>query len=283
MENIIFKNIYNKVDNTTKNINNYFDNIDYFNNGIFDILYQIPKYNLIIYIFIVFLFFRFIDSYDIKLNNIFALMIVVIFMYFVLNIKKKNNDYIKNNNNIKLKFLHKLMFDSEYSMVNSDILLIKPENSLFKSYLYKDTQIIELYYSMRNYSQFNISAYVNSLIHTNNVIGLEDDNKLKVNNSYENYQLAIDETKKAMNELNSIIYNLPSTKISYNKFKNDLQLLHKFLNSYIRSMGERLKNNNRILENITIDYTPDNFYDSYFVISPDVTKENDYISTFDMY
>jgi uncharacterized protein YkuJ len=45
MGDIIFKNIYNKINQSTKNINNYFDNIDYYNINIYDILYKIPKYN----------------------------------------------------------------------------------------------------------------------------------------------------------------------------------------------------------------------------------------------
>ena len=55
MSDIIFQNLFHKINLSTNNINSYFENIDYYNTNFYDILSKNPKYNLIIYILIVFL------------------------------------------------------------------------------------------------------------------------------------------------------------------------------------------------------------------------------------
>jgi hypothetical protein len=97
-----------------------------------------------------------------------------------------------------------------------------------------------------------------------------------------NYSIAIDESKKALNELNSIIYNLPSTKVSYIKFNKSIKTLHKLLNRHILDMSILLKNKNKQIE-IDMFKMPDNFYDEYFSINSNDTKTNNYMSIYNMY
>ena len=47
-------------------------------------------------------------------------------------------------------------------------------------------------------------------------------------------------------------------------------------------MSTDFKNDNKTKE-LNNYGMPDSFFDSYFVISPDCTKEKDYISTYQMY
>jgi hypothetical protein len=172
--------------------------------------------------------------------------------------------------------------DYTWDFEKENNLLLKPINSNNKSYLYLNPLIVEFFYNIRNYSQYNISSYVNSLLHTNNVIGIDYQSRIGLYNKYDNYEVAITESKKALNELNSIIYNLPSSLISYNKFKDSIKILHGLLNQHLRKISILFKNTNK-LEDINIEKMPDNFYDSNFFISSDDTKTKEYISTFNMY
>jgi hypothetical protein len=283
MEGFIFKNLLNKINNSSDDINSYFKNYDLYNTNIYDILSKIPKYNIVVYIFIVFLIYNFINKLEIRLNEILVWIICILLIYLLIN-----KDYtqfiqytiVKKN---QLEFLHKLMFDDytwDYEKKNN--LLLKPINTDNKSYLYLNPLIVEFFYNIREYSQYNISSYVNSLLHTNNVIGFEYQSRIGLNNKYDNYEVAVVETKKALNELNSLIYNLPSSLPSYNKFKDSIKILHGLLNQHLVDMSIIFKNTNK-LSDINFEKMPDDFYDNNFLISPDDTKTKGYISTYNMY
>jgi len=283
MDGFIFKNLLNKINNSSDDINTYFKNSDLYNTNIYDILTKIPKYNIIVYIFIIFLIYNFINRLEIRLNEILVWIICILLIYLL--IKKDYTQFIqytvvKNN---QLEFLHKLMFDDyTWSYEKKNNLLLKPINTDNKSYLYLNPLIVDFFYNIREYSQYNISSYVNSLLHTNNVIGFEYESRIGLNNKYDNYEVAIEESKKALNELNSIIYNLPSSLITYNKLKDSIKILHSLLNQHLIDMSILFKNTNKI-NDINVEKMPDNFYDNNFFISPDDTKTKDYISTYNMY
>lgn len=283
MSGIIFENIINKINDSTQNINTYFDNIDLYNTNIYDIIDKIPKYNIVIYIFIIFLIFNFVSRLNIRLNEILTWMICILLIYFL--IKKDYTQFIlytqvKKN---QLNFLHKLAFNNknvDYAKINN--IIVKPIGNDQKSYLYLNPLIVQFFFNIREYSQYNVSSYIDSIIHSNNVIGLDYQSKIGINRTYLNYELAMEETKKALNELNSVIYSIPSTTESYNKFDKSVKVLHGLLNKHIYDMSVLFKNENKT-NDITISTMPDNFYDSYFKISADDTKTSDYISTFNMY
>jgi hypothetical protein len=282
MDSIIFKNIYDKISTSASNINGYFDNIDYYNNNIYDILYKIPKYNIIIYIFLIAIIYNFINRLKIRLNEIFTFLFCILVIYLL--IKKDYTEFIKYTQYKKsqLNFLHKLIFNNkewDYAKYNS--VFIKPTGNE-KSYLYLNPVIVELFYNIREYSQYNISSYINSIIHCNNVIAIEYQSKIGLNRTYLNYEMAIEEKKKALNEINSIIYNLPLIKISYNKLKDTIKTLHGLLNKHIQTLGEIFKNDNKVNE-INMFSMPDNFYDDHYLISSNDTGLSDYNSTYNMY
>ena len=201
-------------------------------------------------------------------------------------IKKDYSEFISYTNVKKeqLDFLHSIMFagkdDSEYE--KSDNVIIKPDNPQQKTYLYMNPVLVELFFNIREYSQYNISAFSNCLIHCNNVLAIDYQSKIGLNDAFYNYDTAVLEVKKALNELNSVIYNLPSTKVSYNKFSNVINMLHGILNKHIKDIGILYINLNKTKDIDLFSY-PDNFYDEYFKISFDDTKTRDYISTYDMY
>jgi hypothetical protein len=282
MENIIFQNIYDKISSSASNINGYFNNIDYYNDNIYDILYKIPKYNIIIYIFLIAIIYNFINRLNIRLNEILTFLFCVLIIYLL--VKRDYTEFIKYTQYKKsqLNFLHKLIFnnkDWEYAKHNS--VFIKPTGD-DKSYLYLNPVIVELFYNIREYSQYNISSYINSIIHCNNVIAIEYQSKIGLDRDYMNYEMAIEETKKALNELSAIIYNLPLTKSSYSKLNDSVKILHGLLNKHIQNIGELFKNDNKV-NDINMFSMPDNFYDNYFLIMANDTKTESYNSTYNLY
>jgi hypothetical protein len=281
MDTIIFQNIYDKVSNSANNINNYFDNIDYYNNNIYDIIDKLPKYNIIIYIFIITIIYAIISRFQIRLNEILTFLFCLLVIYLLIN--KDYKEFIKYTQYKKdqLNFLHKLMFNNNWEYAKHNSIISKP-NKNKKSYLYLNPVIVELFYNIREYSQYNVSSYVNSLLHCNNVLGIEYEANIGLDRDYLNYEMAVQETKKALNELNSIVYNLPLDKISYKKLKESTTLLHELLNKNIKNISILCKNDNKKTE-INMFSMPDNFYDDYFIISSDDTKTSDYHSTFNMF
>ena len=283
MSSIIFQNIIDKINTSSNNINSYFENSDYYNTNIYDIYTKIPKSNIIIYIFIVFILFNFISRLEIRLNEIMTFLVSVILIYILF--KKDYSEFIKYTNVKKnqLNFLHELMFNSkdvDYAKL-SDIFF-KPVGHNDKSFLYLNPLIVQFFYNLRNFSQINISAYINSIIHCNNVIALSYQSTIGINRTYLNYELAIEETKKALNDFNSFIYNITSAERSYNKLKDSIKILHSLLNKHISDMAVIFKNENKMGE-MSIDKRPDSFYDMYFKIGEDDTKRLDYMSVYDLY
>lgn len=281
-ENIIFKNIFDKISESSDNINNYFKNIDKYDTNIYDIISTLPKYNLIIYIFIIFLIYNFVSKLEIRLNEILIFLICIILIYFL--IKKDHSKFIEFTDikKVQLDYIHSLIFNKKFQYSIKLDSIMKPPNIINISYLYLNIPLVDFYYNIRENSRYNISGYLNSIIHSNNVIGLDYQSEIGLNRTYLNYQTAIDETKQALNELNSCIYNLPSTIISYNKFNDSIKILHGLLNQHILNMSEIFKNNNKI-KDINIYSKPDNFYEDYFIIADDDTKMKDYMSVFNMF
>jgi hypothetical protein len=93
MEDIIFKNVLDNINKTSNNINNYFDNADTYNTNIYDIIKKLPKSNIIIYIFIVFILFNFFARLNIRLNEVLVTLISFVLIYFL--IKKDYSDFIE--------------------------------------------------------------------------------------------------------------------------------------------------------------------------------------------
>lgn len=283
MEGLIFSNIINKITDSAQGVSNIIENKDLYNNNIYDIISKLPKYNIIIYIIIIFIIYNFVGRLEIRLNEILVWIICIVLIYILL--KKDYTQFIKYtiSKKIQLNFLHKIMFeDYTWSYETESNLLVKPISQDNKSYLYLNPVLIEFFYNIREYSQYNQSSYVHCLLHCNNVIGFDYQSKIGLSFEYSNYQVAIEEKNKALNELNTIIYSLPNSLIAYNKFKDSVNILHQILNKHIENMAILFKNNNRITE-INLYSMPDNFYDSNFFISSNDTETRDFKPIFNVY
>jgi hypothetical protein len=283
MSSIIFKNIIDKINTSSNNINNYFENIDSYNTNIYDILQKLPKDNIIIYIFIVFCIYNFISRLKIRLNEILSFIVCLVIIYILSN---KNYKEFINYTDIKkdqINFINKLIFNGKvWDYVKRSNIFIESLNLREKSYLYLNPAIVDFFYNIRLFSKYNISSYVNSIIHCNNIIRIDYETKLGLDSEYYNFEIALNERKKALNELNSLIYNLPSTIVSYNNFNDSIKILQSLLNKLINDMSILFKKLNKTKE-IDISTKPDNFYEENYFISEDDTKTQNFISTYNMY
>ena len=285
MNDIIFSKVYKNLNDNSKSINKNIKQISE-TKTIYDILAQVPKENMVIYFFIIMLVWRFIYYLPIRINDIFTFMILGVIMYYLVL-----NDYtafqvFKTHNQKQLDFVQKLMFESDLwkSEDPSYLLGIKPETLIKKSYLYMDPLIVQLFYNIREFSQYDISAYVGALIHSNHVIGLAYETKLGFNKMvmYENYTVAVDESKKALNQLKNVIFQLPTAFVTFNKFKESLKILHQLLNGHLENMSVVFKNQN-VKTDLHVYAMPDDFFEVNFVISPNDTQEKGYMAGYNLY
>ncbi len=277
-----FPRMFDETSRASKNINNFFDNIGFYNNNTYDILNDIPQGDIIKYVFMVGLIFFVISFYEIKLNHILVIILSFIIIGFL--IQRDHKSFIKFTKTKKdqLNFIHKLVFDGENLMSAgpSDEMNIKP--AIQKSYLYLNPVIVEFYYNIREFSQYNMSAYVNSILHVNNVIRLHNDAKIGINNPFANLDVLKDEVEKSLNALESIIYMIPSSPIAENKSAKSLDVLQSILSKYIIEMEDFCEKYNDI-NGLTIYSKPNDRLDSTFDVCANDTKSPGYNASYNLY
>jgi len=284
MSDIIFSKIYNKSSEVMNNINNSIIDNNKIKTDIVDLLFEMPSYYIVIFIFISFLIYFVYSKLEIRLNDILIFLIIVLFFYIMLKANSKVFYNFIKEKDVKINFLHKLMFDTR-NMTNNNTnnnLNVLPSGYFKKSYLYLNPNIIDLYYNVRDYSQYNIEAYVNSLIHTNNLLKLSYESKKISMNEYGNYTIAIGEMNKSLNEFSTFIYNAPLTGKTYKKIHSSILVLRSLLTAELEDMNIVYKNNNKTQE-LTINSRPDDFYDINFLISPNDVKDIDYMPNYNIY
>jgi len=283
MSNLIFNNLFEKIGISSNNVNTYFDNFNFYNNNLYDLLYKLPKHLIIFYFFLILIIFTFINRLHIRSNEILSFLICGIVLLYLINRDFKDFVIFTKSKKDKLNFLDAIIHENIYRFEeNVENPVLTTSNSKNKSYLYLAPLFIEFFYDVREMLEYNVSSYANCIIHCSNMLGLEYESSIGVNYHYYNYQVAIEESKKALNEFQSIIYKMPSTIVSYNKLRDSQKILHQLLNSYLMRMSNLFKNKNKI-EEITIEYRPDNFYDENFFISSNDTETKNYISQFNLY
>jgi len=284
MSKLIFNNLLEKISLTSTNLNEYLNNDKLYNNNLYKIIYDLPKNLIVFYILIALIIYFIISRLNIKINEILTFLVCSIVIYFLIQKDYNSFTLFTKKKNEELLFLNKIMMNKTYKIennINNNVL----ESNVIKnnkSYLYLDPLIIDFFYDIRECVKYNISAYTGALKHSNNLIGLEYETTLGLNREYYNYEVAIEESKKALNEFQTLIYTIPSTIINFNKFQNSLKTLHEILNAHLIKMSLLFQNKNET-ENITIHSYPDNFYDINFYISSDDTKTKNYISTYNMF
>ncbi len=282
MSDFVFSRLLSDSNEASKNINNYFDKFDNYNSNIYQILNQIPSDNLIIYIFIIgFIFFLF-NFYEVKLNHLMTLFISILVIGYL--IQKDFGDFNKYTETKKdqLKFLNKLCFDGTLwrNFGPNNTMNIIPKVS--ESYLYLNPLIVELFYNIREFTQYNLASYVGTLLHVNNVMGIHQQMKMGLADPFANLDLAKEEIGKAMNSLESLIYKLPISDVSENKYVSAKNLLQSILTRYVIEMEDICERVNKT-DGLNIYSKPSDQLDSVFDVPANDMNTRDYNPSYNLY
>lgn len=282
MSDFVFSRIYDDTAKATRNINNYFEKFEIYNSNLYQILNQIPQYNIVQYLFIAAIIYFIFSFYNIEIKHLFILFIsILIIGYLIQKDFGDFNQYISFKKD-QLRFINKLCFDGEYfqNFGPKDEMNIFPQ--IKKSYLYRNPLIVEFYYNLREFTQFNLSAYVSSVLHTNNVMALHNQIKTGLMNPFANVDVMKNEMNESLNALQSMIYKVPESQISMDKLKNSCDALQSMLLFYIVEVEEICQKRNK---NVGLNYLskPDDQLNTQFEIAPNDIKTREYNPTYNLY
>lgn len=258
MSSFIFNNYLDKSNETNKKITEFLDKKDLYIPNIYNILNTIPSNNVLLYFFVILLIYSFLKNRQIRLNEIFIFLICMTVLYFLIQKDYINFIQFTDDKKIQMKFLEKLMFQNknyEKAIIGGESLTSSDINNK-TSYLYYDPIITQYFYNIRDIVNYDSSSYINSLIHTNNLLKISYQSKLLKDNLKENYDQAIFEKKKALNALSYSIFNIPSNNVMHKKYEDSLNILHQRLNSHIDNMAILFKDITRQKNDNTKIYTP---------------------------
>ena len=279
----IFSNFYDTASTTMDNLNRFIDKSINGNSDIINIVNTIPKYYIIIYIFIGLLIFSVVSKLNVEIKHIMIFLIAyVVIGYLFKNNFFQFNNFITDYNN-KLKFINKFMFNTEFvSNISNNNINILPATSRKKSYFYLNPLLIDFFYDSRQFVVYNVSSFVNTLIHCNNILGLCYQMKNNIDKSWNNYNIVKIEMEKALNEYSSIIYNVPLGSLSQDNLKDYTDELQKILQNEVHQLDILFKNENKVKE-LNIYSRPDDFYNVVHTINPDDTTAKNYMPNYSLY
>jgi len=263
MSNIIFNNYLEKSNETNKKISEFLDKKDLYIPNIYNILNTIPNNKILFYFFLILLIYSFFKNMEIRLNEIFIFLVCMIVLYIL--IQKDYVNFIKFTDDKKLQmdFLEKMMFQNlnyEKAIIGGESLTSTDINNK-TSYLYYDPIIVSYYYNIRDIINYDSSSYINSLLHTNNLLKISYQSNIMQKNLKENYEQAIIEKKKALNYLSHIIFNIPSNGVFQKKYDDSLQILHQRLNGHIDNIAILFKDIIKQRNDNTNSYLPEDTFE----------------------
>ena len=271
--NLIFNNL---LDNIATLTNKHLDSFKFSQSDLYQQYNDIPNSDKLIYFFIIIFVFIFLNKFDIQLKQIFALILSFLVISVLLIKSNSNVKTFNKNKQLQLDFLNKLMFnDNRYIYASISDFDIKP--TLNKSYLYLNPAIVEFFYNIREYSQLNTAAYVDSIIHANNLIGINEQVNIGVIDIYQNYNVAYEEYKKSLKSLSYVIYNLTTTHggKSDEKYNKSLIILQELLLNIIENIA-RLCNINTNKTGYNIHTVPTSIIKSNSIINPSNPNINEH-------
>ena len=112
-------------------------------------------------------------------------------------------------------------------MVKLKSLSPKPAN------FHMDSDIINLFYNIRDFKTMNSEAYDQALIAVDNMLKVVSEIEAGVYHCKENLDIVRDQMNKAMNHLHTIIYKAPVPKSVILKYMKSLKALHIILRRHV--------------------------------------------------
>lgn len=238
---ILKRYLLNQNENTLQSINEH-QTRALSSTTFYDQVNNLDRETLVLYALFAIVTYLFFSKITLNTNTVIATFVVSVTIYYMINNTNNTNTNNAIRYNDQLKYLENILFNgttyNKRKNIDDNILNILPNNMPpeNKSYLHLSKPTVELYYSMRELSQYNPSSFRSSLASMNNLLKLNivmEINKSQLKYNFDNAKLQAD---NCMNALQSIILSIPSED-TYNKFfTNSLQSLQKLVNLYMHSM-----------------------------------------------
>jgi len=244
----------------------------------YQIYQSLPMNRKLFYISLLIFSFIFLSKFIFHIGHIFALLVTLLIMAWLITGDSWFQNLQLTDANDKLTFLNNFLSTDSYGMIGDDFGIQPP---LFGSYLDKDPTIIDFYFTLSDYSNYNLPSFRKSLLYTNNLLGIENfvnHTDYAVKKPQEYLDQAETAYKEALNNMHSLIFSLPSTTITYYTFNNSLQKLEHLLIQHLDNVKNLAK---RQFDQCDLNIDSKPIHD-YFA-SPDDRKEKGYSMNYSMY
>lgn len=177
-----------------------------------------------------------------KISHFMGLMIGIMIIVIMNDKKLSQSDDINRSLEIKLKLLDQTM----------------------PQYFHLDSNMINLFFSIKDFKQYNEDAYRKALKLTDNVLHLKFDmEKDSIVNYVESFEIAYMMTQKALNYMQSFIITIPSNKVMHKKFQAVLERHHILLKRNLDYMFDRCKELTKDIDHTTKFITDYGFQQPY--------------------
>jgi hypothetical protein len=219
----------------------HLENIRNFSGNIYDALNIIPNDQLFKYITISIVIILISIHLNITAGHFFGVFISLIIIYVYLQKDTKSKVGINKDYQLKNDFINEYLFiEKPYYTYEDDpdTYLNINESDIKVSYFGQNRVILNFIYDVREYAIIHPVAFNKLLEKTNSVIKIRVQVQNGVRDCKAMIPLAEDSRTEALNNFQSIIYNLPSTTETNNKFQNNLAIFVKLLQAEIDYINE---------------------------------------------
>lgn len=204
------------------------DFLDRKTGGIYRYVKKIDNHDILKYFVLAIIIFSIINRMEFTIKNIIALLLTAFVIYFL-------NDRHQSIN----------ITDMEEIALKLNKLKPKPE------YFYYDVGFIEIFYSMKEMRDYNHVAWDNAIKISDNFLKVKRRIEKLLKPEYTDYRSLKDFKRDILNNMQSIIYNLPTKDDTLTlKLRKGIRSLHFLLNMHINQVKE-FYNDTVDLENLT--------------------------------
>lgn len=177
------------------------------------------------------LYYKFNDLDNILLFKYFVLFIIIFKLGLIIKL-----DFIKLTSILIAIVIIYIFYDKDKILETTDKKVIDFKlNSLYPQpkYIKNHNKLINYLYSIKDFRPYNTDSYDKMIQCIDNILHLYNDIMIGINYTNHNIDLMIDNKKKAVNYLHSIIYNIPEITVIINKHSESIKVLITLLDSYI--------------------------------------------------
>lgn len=130
-------------------------------------------------------------------------------------------------------------------------------------YFHLDPNIINLFFSIKDFKTHNPKAFIQAMKTTDNVLHLKSDMENNLENPVQTFQIAQMMASRSLNHMQSFIFSIPKSSVFKNKYQQVLDRHHILLKRNLDFMFNRCKELTTDINNSTIFITDYNMQQPY--------------------